>query len=207
MLPCLFLTFSRGAWLVGLPAAMLFLGAMKGRQVALAMLAAVVIGVLLLIPLAGTDRIASLLNPQEGTSFIRLSLWQSAVAMIRDHPLQGVGLDQFLYHYPTYMLEAAAQEPNLSHPHNILLDYWTRLGIAGVLTIIWFIASYFQRSRKLYHRLPRAQRILVLGLMAGMVYMIAHGLVDNAYFVTELAFIFAVHTGCVSQLGRRKEEN
>ena len=54
--------------------------------------------------------------------------------MIHDHPITGLGLDQFLYAYRgRYILPDAWQEPNLSHPHNILLDFWVRLGIFGVL--------------------------------------------------------------------------
>ena len=39
-----------------------------------------------------------------------------------------VGLDNFLYAYRgRYILDAAWQEPNLNHPHNIVLDFATRL--------------------------------------------------------------------------------
>ena len=60
--------------------------------------------------------------------------------MIRDHPLFGVGLDNFLYAYRgRYILDAAWQEPNLNHPHNIILDFATRLGLLGLLAGGWMI--------------------------------------------------------------------
>ena len=45
-------------------------------------------------------------------------------------PCGAIGLDQFLYLYPRYMHPDAWREPNLSHPHNLLLDFWLRLGPA-----------------------------------------------------------------------------
>ena len=50
-----------------------------------------VVGMALLVPLAGTDRIASLLDAGSGTTLFRLSLWRSAIEMLRDHPIAGVG--------------------------------------------------------------------------------------------------------------------
>jgi putative inorganic carbon (HCO3(-)) transporter len=205
MAPCLFLTFSRGAWFLGLPAAILFLGAMRQRKAMLIALLVIVAAFLITIPIAGTERITSLLD-LSGTSLFRLSLWKSAVAMVRDHPLTGLGLDNFLYYYPQYILPEGLAEPNLSHPHNILLDFWTRLGIGGVLALVWFVAAFFRRGMQLYRRLPEGdQRALVLGLLASMVDFLAHGLVDNAYFVVELALIFALTLGLIQRLRLNEE--
>ena len=207
MVPCLFLTFSRGAWLLGLPAAMLFLGAMRGRRALAGMLAAIVVGVALLVPVAGTARIASLFDLRAGTSLFRVSLWRSALAMIRDHPLTGVGLDNFLYYYPSYILAEAAAEPNLSHPHNIVLDFWTRLGVGGLAALAWFLVAYFRKGWRALRALPDGDaRALLLGFMASVVGMLAHGLVDNSYFVVELAFIFALTLGWAQRLTWREEE-
>jgi len=206
MLPCLFLTFSRGAWLLGLPAALLFLGAMRQRRALFIALALIILGILLLFPLAGTERVSSLFDTSSGTALFRLSLWRSAVAMIRDHLLTGVGLDNFLYYYPKYILPEAAAEPNLSHPHNIILDYWIRLGIGGLLALLWFLIAFFRSSVRLYRRLPEGDmRALVLGLMASMVNFLGHGLVDNSYFVVELAFIFALTLGLTQKLNLMEE--
>ena len=48
--------------------------------------------------------------------------------MARDNWLFGVGPDNFLTHYRAYMLPEAWREPNISHPHNLLLDAWVSLG-------------------------------------------------------------------------------
>ena len=127
--------------------------------------------------------------------------------MIKDHPLLGVGLDNFLYQYRTrYVLPEAWQELDLSHPHNIVLDYWTRLGILGVAALIWLEGAFFVKGLRLYRRLPdKSERALVLGLMASMVACLAHGLIDNSYFLVDLAFVFFLTMGVVASMSAQTE--
>jgi O-antigen ligase len=200
----LFLTLSRGALLVGLPAALLFIGIVRKGKTLWAMLGVIAAVVAGLIPLAGTERIASLFRAGEGTTFLRLNLWRSAWAMIRDHPLRGIGLDNFLYEYRTrYILPTAWEERNLSHPHNILLDWWTRLGVLGLVALAWLLAAFFSTAARLYrHLADPTLRALALGLMASMVDFLAHGLVDNSFFLTDLALVFALTLGVVALLKR-----
>jgi len=188
----LLLTYSRGAWVVGIPVSLLFLAAMRGRRVFL-----IAVGVLLVVAVAvflvaGTGRLTSLLDTSGGTTFFRLQLWQSSVAMVGDHPLLGVGLDNFLYAYRShYVLPTAWEEFDLSHPHNFVFDFWLRLGLPGLLIIFGLLVGFFRQGWRAYRLLPEGmERLLVLGLMGGMVNFVAHGLVDNAFFLVDLAFVF-----------------
>lgn len=188
----LFLTYSRGAWLVGVPASMLFLAALRGRRTLVLALGVAVLVIVLLLAAAGPVRLTSLLDTSQGTTFFRLQLWRSSLTMLADHPVLGVGLDNFLYQYRSYyVLPAAWEEFNLSHPHNLVLDFWLRLGLAGLALLVWLLMTFFRRGWHLYRSLPEgSDRLLVLGLMAGMVNFVAHGLVDNAFFLVDLAFAF-----------------
>jgi putative inorganic carbon (HCO3(-)) transporter len=204
---CLYLTYSRGAWLLGLPAAALFIGLLRGRKTLWISLAVICIIALSLLPLIGTERFTSLLDTQGGTTFFRLKLWQASLNMIKDHPLFGVGLDNFLYQYRTrYVSPEAWQELDLSHPHNIVLDYWTRLGILGIVALVWLEGAFFVKGLRLYRRLPdHDERALVLGLMASMVACLAHGLIDNSYFLVDLAFVFFITVGIVAGMSAQIE--
>ena len=199
---CLYLTYSRGAWLLGLPAAFIFFGLIRGRRTLLIALLVILVIALSLLPLIGTERLASLFDTQSGTTFLRLKLWQGSLNMIRDHPLFGVGLDNFLYQYRTrYVLPEAWEELDLSHPHNIVLDYWTRLGILGVIAIAWLQFAFFKKALRLYRQLAdRDLKALLLGLMASMVAFLAHGLIDNSYFLVDLAFVFCLTLGVVATM-------
>jgi len=193
---CLFLTFSRGAWLLGVPGALIFLGLLRGRRALVITLGLVLVALLSLFPLAGSERIASTFQFQEGTGFLRLRLWESALHMIRDHPLSGIGLDNFLYLYPDYVLPGAEIEPNLSHPHNIILDYWTRLGILGVVSLACLLGAFFRAGLRLYRsQIETDAGAVVLGLLASMVAFVTHGMIDSSYFVVELAFVFFLSLG------------
>ena len=109
--------------------------------------------------------------------------------MWRDHPLIGVGLDNFLYQYRgRYILANAWQEPNLNHPHQILLDFGTRLGLLGVLAGTWLFTTLLSSLVSRLSSKPKDP--LVIGLLGSAVYMLAHGLVDHSFFLIDLAYLF-----------------
>ncbi|MCS7260678.1 MAG: O-antigen ligase family protein, partial [Anaerolineae bacterium] len=127
-------------------------------------------------------------------------LWQSALQMLVDRPWLGVGPDNFLYQYRTwYMLPDAWREPNLSHPHNIVLDFATRLGIAGIAVLVWVQVAFWRLALTLHrHLTPGEARATLAGLMAGMAATLAHGLVDHAFFLVDLAFVFCLMAAVVA---------
>ena len=190
----LLLTYSRGAWVVGVPVSLLFLAAMRGRRTFALVLGLLLVLAILVVVIVGPGRLTSLLDASQGTTFFRLQLWQSSLSMVGDHPVLGVGLDNFLYQYRShYVLPTAWEEFNLSHPHNFVLDFWLRLGLPGLAVAVWLLAAFFRRGWRLYRALPEGyDRLLILGLMAGMVNFVAHGLVDNAFFLVDLAFAFMI---------------
>jgi O-antigen ligase len=187
---CIYLTWSRGAWLLGLPAGLVVIGLASGRRARLAVAALVVVGAIVLIPFLGTERAQSLFQTGTGTGFFRVSVWQSGVAMIRDHPLLGVGLDNFLYEYPKYMQPEAWREPNLSHPHNIVLDFWVRMGVLGLIALAWMLFEFYRRGIRGVRQGEGDRRVLLVGLLAGLTAGLAHGMIDAAYFYVDLAFVF-----------------
>jgi O-antigen ligase len=176
------------------------------RRARIAIVAALVLVALALAPFLATERFQSLFQTGTGTGFFRLALWTSAVNMIGDHPVLGVGLDNFLYEYPKYILPEAWREPNLSHPHNVLLDFWVRLGIGGVLVLVWMLAAFFRRAWETFRTTEDVYtRALMLGLLASMVDFLAHGVIDAAYFVVDLAFVFMLTLALAQVENRRRQ--
>jgi len=206
MLGATVLTLSRGGLLLGIPAGIgLVVILWAGRiGVYVAAVGAALLG-LALIPLSRLPRFASLFDFSEGSSFFRLQLWDSTLQLLRDHPLTGVGLDQFLYAYRgRYILPAAWQQPDLSQPHNFLLNYWVRLGLIGLAAGVWMQVSFWRLAAAAQRHFKAAgdhtRRALVIGLMGSMAAMIAHGMVDETHFVIDLAFIFYMTLGLMHQL-------
>lgn len=194
------LSFSKGALFLGLPASLLIVLILWRRSrpgrlwpwlagFGLAGLVALIIA--LQIP-----QLAGRLNPQGATGFFRMNLWRSSWNMFVDHPVFGVGLDNFLYEYRgRYIMDAAWQEPNLNHPHNIFLDFATRLGLGGVLTGIFLLWSYIRVSIRLPSRSTVAWRPVTVGIIGAIGYTLAHGLVDHSFFLVDLAFTFFLMFG------------
>jgi len=203
----LFLTFSKGALLLGLPAGMAAMTAAylwfqpkrQWRRVIIGLLGWLIISALVLVPLSQTERFRTTFDFAEGsTGFFRIKVWQAALTMLADYWWLGVGLNNFLYQYRTrYILPEAWQEPNLSHPHNLILDFGTRLGVGGILLLVWLQIHFWRNAWRLYQKLPEP---LVLGLIGSMAVFLGHGLVDNSYFLVDLAFIFFLTFGLVQHL-------
>lgn len=196
-------TFSLGAWLGSAAAVLVLAGVIGGRRlIAVAVAAVLVVG--LGLAFLSAERLWSHLQPGQGTSFFRLQLWQSTLAMIRDHPILGVGLDNFLYLYQQrYILPSALAEANLSHPHNFVLHFWLQLGVIGLAAVLWLIGAAFAAAHRLYnHSDDRLTRAIAIGAAGSLVDFVVHGLIDNSYFLPDLAVVFWF-TLAALEVGRR----
>jgi O-antigen ligase len=188
----LFLTYSIGAWL-GAAVGLVVFAALRSRKQAALLLAALTLAVVVLLPVLRVERVVSHLGlTGETTSALRIDLWRSSLAMTRDHALAGVGLDGFLDAYRgVYIRPAALREPGLSHPHNLVLEWWLFLGMAGVPALVWLLVAFFRQSRQALRSLPPSQATLAQAVVAAMCAAITHGLVDRFYFgAPDLGFLF-----------------
>ncbi len=209
----LLLSASRGALALGVPAMVVVTLLMAGgrwRWAGYALLAAMGIGLAVLFsgaaqPLLAGTRFENMLDLTQGTGFFRINLWQSALRMIEDHPLLGVGPDNFLYAYRGfYILPAAWQEPNLSHPHNIALDFASRLGLPGLAAGALMLGGGIRQAVRSARQAPVPElRPLAAGALGLMAAMLAHGLVDHSFFLVDLAFAFMLVAGLAVQIRQR----
>ncbi len=198
------LSQSVGALLIGIPAAIIAVVLLAWGRRAWPVLAGLggISAIVFTIALQSSTRFASLLDFSQGTNFYRLRVWESAVNIIRDHPLTGVGLDQFLYVFRgQYILPDAWQEPNLSHPHNFILDFWVRLGILGVLIFLWLQLAFWRTARRVYsHQHNPLLLAATIGVIGSMVNLLAHGLTDNSVYVVDLSYVFVLLLGLIVNL-------
>lgn len=222
VLATLILTFSRGAW-VAVVAAMFaavwvawrFGGAGASRvslltRVPRRVWVGVVVGLVVLMVGAAVAIVPNLpprIFAAQSLS-MRVLHWWSAVKMIRDHPVTGVGIDQFLnqFELPDYRYREIEQDREFytAHPHNFVLDFWVSLGIMGVIVLIWLLWKYFRvavaRVKEAAHDGDKVKRAISLGLLASMVVFLVHGMVDNSYFLMDLASVFWLSCGMLQVL-------
>jgi O-antigen ligase len=85
------------------------------------------------------------------------------------------------------------------YPHNILLNFWAELGLAGMLLFIWIIGKYFwisisnfqfPISKQIQNSKFKIQNYTDIGLIGAMIVIVIHGIVDVPYFKNDLAIIF-----------------
>jgi O-antigen ligase len=146
---------------------------------------------------------------------MRFRIWQASLRMALDHPVFGVGLDQFLNQwqekYVPPLTEQQASEKWTAHPHNIVLDWWLNLGVLGLALLVWLLWRYYREAIALVKwassRLSRdpVTWALALGLLAVVTDMVVHGLVDNSYFLMDLALIFWMCCGVLQLLRTQRE--
>jgi len=115
-------------------------------------------------------------------------VWQAALKILNNNFILGIGPGMFQEYYLDYQkyfspyLEWAAPQP-----HNIFLAFWLQCGIFGLAGFLWLLIRFFKTGFKLS---AIGHRSLVIGLMAVMVYILVHGLVDATYWKNDLSVIF-----------------
>ncbi|MCS6801139.1 MAG: O-antigen ligase family protein [Chloroflexota bacterium] len=200
MAGALVLTFSRGAWLAVAAATLALLAFRSWRLAVPAALGAV----------AGAVVVASVMAPgrllSEHTSLQRPLLWGAAWRMALDHPLLGVGPDNFLSAYRDrgYMPAEGWREPNISHPHNLLLDAWLRTGVLGLAALTLALFGFWRGAARVLRFRAAPGWSSALALAGGMLAALLHGMIDNGYFLPDLAFLFWLAVGGMAVLAREQ---
>lgn len=115
----------------------------------------------------------------------RGTIWRASAEMLRDYPLTGIGIDQFYQLYGTrYVDPAGWGERYTSHPHNLVLDFWLQLGLAGLLLLTGIVWLVWRRGRAI--RVDPGD-LVGAAMIAGLAGGLAHGMIDNGFFLPDLA--------------------
>jgi O-antigen ligase len=196
----LLLTFSKGGLLLGIPAGLLVVfwiwQRRNGRSPWPWAIALLILGVAALFLASQIPQLSQRLDLFGATGVFRIKLWQAGLEMFRENPLFGVGLDNFLYAYRgRYILDGAWQEPNLNHPHNIFLDFATRLGLVGLLAGGWMIFILARTLKRVLAKVNEEWLPVAAGLSGALAAMLIHGLVDHSFFLVDLALSFYLMIG------------
>jgi O-antigen ligase len=188
----LLLTQSRGAQLGLLASLLLFIilktNSKKKFKTITIML--IVIGVL---GAAGSatafSRFSSLsLNNLGYSELDRLSLWYSAIKIFSDHPIFGIGINNFHDQYNDYhILNKILGATNVDihfHGHNIIFNCLASLGIVGLCAYVYFayiIYLYIKRRNTIILKLEDKE--LESFILCFLLYYIVHGQFDVIFTV------------------------
>jgi putative inorganic carbon (HCO3(-)) transporter len=191
----LYLAYSYGAWL-GLIGAVIFLVMIKYQKAATRERKKIFFYfsiLLLLVVFLGlsqfqSEKAQNLLQFSRSSLESRLMVWRVAIETIKDHPLIGIGPGMFQEYYLDYQPKFKPYlEWAVPQPHNLFLAFWLQTGLLGLIGLIWLLICFFRNGFKL---LVTGYWLLVTILMAAMIYILIHGLVDTPYWKNDLSVIF-----------------
>jgi O-antigen ligase len=181
------LTFTRSAW-VGVFAGVGVLFLLKDRRLVgvLPLVAALLVA---LAPAAVTGRVYSMFDVNDPTNRDRVAMLEAGRAIVRDHPLTGVGPDMVRVVYPRYRVPWAV-EPTNPHLHNVPLQIAAERGLPALAIWIWFVVV---ATRGLWRRFPRSRRpALAAAGLASIAAMLAAGLFEYNFGDSEFLMLFLV---------------
>lgn len=119
----------------------------------------------------------SLDNPLGAAASLRLDIWSRALAMLRDLPFTGIGINTFPLiqagFYPGFLI---GPEP---HAHNLYLQTALDFGLPGLAAFFWLIAAWFWLVWRHSQAAAAEERLLLAGLAACLVSYLAHGFLDS----------------------------
>jgi putative inorganic carbon (HCO3(-)) transporter len=177
-------TFSRGA-LLGLAAGCAVVLLARPIRHGWRMLGVGAMATIAAFALVARDRFSG----ADSSGFVetRRLLWEGSGRMLRDFPITGIGLDQFLWlNQSRYIDPQIWSERYTSHPHNLLLDSWLSLGLPGLGLLFGLVLAggwIIWRSRTGRVMLSPWQ----LGALGCLGAGLGHGMVDNGYMLADLS--------------------
>jgi O-antigen ligase len=184
------LTYVRGAWIAfaaGVAASLLLVR--QHLLVRLALAAAVVV-VLFAVP-GARSRLESLGTLQDNTTIDRLAMIEGGLALVRDHPLLGVGVGRVKDLYPSYA-PGIAMRRHTSHLHNTPLQIAAERGLPGLAAWLAVYVAFFRGAIAVLRAVPAAReadRALVLGCLLGIGAFLVAGLFEYNFGDTEVLLV------------------
>jgi hypothetical protein len=111
----------------------------------------------------------------------RPELWRAALLAFQDHPLTGVGPDNFRHVFGRYLGLRTFDER--LHANNLYLETLADEGLCGVAALALLLVGLAQAARRALRRHPAGAPggLLALGAAAGLAAYPIHGLLD--YFL------------------------
>jgi hypothetical protein len=137
----------------------------------------------------------------------RSQLWKAALKMWQDHPVVGVGADQYRFRYTEYMDDMRPDDR--VRTNNVFLEALATTGLVGFTAMLFMLgsAAWYQWGLLRKRGLPRGERLVALALPMALVAYLAHGLLDNFLWQTGITFLFFAELGLTAWLCERNRND
>ena len=218
---CLILTFSRGGWIGFVVCLFVFVILLvywysvqlpaKWRRWAMPVLLGGSIGVMILAVLfvgPVRDRVASIfVGRQDSSNNFRINVWSAVVEMIRDRPVLGIGPGNNAFNkiYPLYQ---RARFTALS-AYCIFLEVAVETGFLGFSCFLWLLLVTYNQGVQQLRRLrtlANSDGFWLLGAIAAMSGMLAHGFVDTVWYRPEVNTLWWLMIAIIASYKEPRED-
>jgi O-antigen ligase len=125
-------------------------------------------------------------NQNAGIS--RVEIWRATWAMIKDHPIAGVGFGGYWIAIPQYHRGSGEATPQ--EAHNDYLELVASGGVIGLALGLWFLVVFLRRAGLIWKTSRGYSRAAALGAMIGIFGVAVHSVSDFGLHNATNATIF-----------------
>ena len=187
LIVALVVTLTRNALLGACVGVGLLLALKNFRLVVIAPIAAAVF--IAVAPTTVIDRVYSTFDLQDPTNRDRLAMVTAGTAMVRDHPITGVGPEMVQVVYADYRPPTGVNEVN-QHLHNVPLQIAAERGLPALLLWGWFVVMVVLDLRQRF-RQPQSRALAAAGL-ASVACMLTAGMFEYNFGDSEFLMLLLV---------------
>jgi len=116
-------------------------------------------------------RLVSLVNIKETSNKGRILIWESTLASIKKHPLEGVGIGN----YPVVLREDISAAKAGASAHNLYLNVFAEIGLFGFILFVWIL---YEVLRTFF--LSKTRELIIF--LFCLIWVLAYSLTDAALF-------------------------
>jgi len=98
------------------------------------------------------DRLGSIGDTEESSANARLTAWATALEMIKDNPIWGVGMRNFQPRYPEYSVVPLTSDSHTYVAHNSYFQIWAESGSLAFIVYMSLLASVFWTLGRVYRQ-------------------------------------------------------
>jgi len=115
----------------------------------------------------------------------RRDLWQTALEIVQDNPITGVGVAQFpaAFYDQTQVTASTAHLPTA---HNLMLNTASEVGIVGVLLLVWLVVAFLWQWWQIWQVSHPAQQWRLVAIVASLGAFAAQSMVDTFVYTSTL---------------------
>ncbi|MFB3897366.1 MAG: O-antigen ligase family protein [bacterium] len=196
----LLFTFSRRAWL-GVIMATLFVGILSNKTKIILRLGVIVLVGLLIAALVQPLALSALwsristFDPSNITIKERLDEWNILITRIYESNLLGLGLGTL------GPVSVYYNVPGATLTHNSYLLVFIEMGIFGLLTLLWLLATILYFGIKLYRDIKvKESRAIILGILTGLISLIISAVGGVTFVIFPLTLYFWLFVGLLMSI-------